>query len=75
MSENPEALRRLLKEEVERIVEEARRKSVIVRAGYHAGMLAMTVLGVHFSVGRLVDEIVLAAAKKGVPVEMSRPAE
>ena len=64
--------RRLLLEEVGRIVADAKTAGSTIRAGYHAGMLAAAYPEV-FSIGRIVDELVLAATKEGVAIEMSRP--
>ena len=65
--------RQLVFEEIARIVALAKaRGEILVRAGYHAGMLAAAYPGATFSVGLIIDEIILAAAKAGLAVEMDR---
>ena len=59
-------------QDIERIIDEARIRSSIVRAGYHAGELLRAYPMSGLSLGRIVDEIVLAAASAGVPVEIGR---
>jgi hypothetical protein len=70
----PEDLTRetLLLEEIKRIVEDARKDGGTLRAGYQAGLLAVAHPNV-FSIGRIVDELVMQASKRKVPVEISRP--
>ena len=72
MSDAAEGARALLLEEVLRIVEDAKRSSSVVRAGYHAGQLLAAYPKAGFSLGRIIDEIVAAAAAARVPVEISR---
>jgi hypothetical protein len=65
-------VQRLLLAEIARIVESTRQHGGTLRAGYHAGLLADAYPHV-FSLGRIIDELVLAASKVKVPVEISRP--
>ncbi len=66
-------VQRLLMEEIARIIESARENGETLRTGYHAGMIASAYPHV-FSIGRIVDELILAATREGIPVEMARPA-
>jgi hypothetical protein len=65
--------RTLLLNAIERIVANAKGGGATIRAGYHAGMLAADFPNCNFSIGRIVDEVVLAATRAGVPVEIARP--
>jgi hypothetical protein len=64
-------LRRLVLDEIASIVADAKKAGRILRAGYHAGMLAAR-YGDCFSVGRMIDELVLEASRQHVPVEIGR---
>jgi hypothetical protein len=55
---------------IEAIVADAAVSGEMIRAGYHAGMMAADFP--QFSLGRIIDEIVAAAAVAKVPVEISR---
>ena len=67
--------RQLLKKEIERIVANERAKGGILHTGYHAGQLAATYPAANLSVGRIIDEIVAAAALADLPIEISLPNE
>ena len=70
---NPQSIvQRLLLEEIARIVKSARDNGVTLRTGYHAGLLADAYPHV-FSIGRIIDELVLAASREGIPLEIARP--
>jgi hypothetical protein len=60
-----------LLKEIERIVDSAKSSGRILRAGRYAGLLSDRYP--EFSIGRIVDELVAAAAVAKVPVEISRP--
>ena len=62
---------RLLLEEIERIVGDARYRDETIRANHHARLL-FDAYPYTFSLGRIIDELVLAAAREGVPVDISR---
>ena len=65
--------RRLLLREIERIVADARAKGSILRTADHAARLFATYGSANFSIGKIVDELVAAAAVAKVPVEIARP--
>jgi hypothetical protein len=68
--------RRLLKRAIWRIVADARAAGAsILYTRDHAARLAATYPTADYSVGRIIDEIVLAAAAIGVAVEIARPDE
>lgn len=67
--------RKLLGEEIERIVLEAQARGVVVRTGPHAADLLRQFPQAGYSLGRIIDEIASAAAVLGVPVELSRDPE
>ena len=67
--------RQLLKKEIERIVANERAKGGILHTGYHAGQLAAAYPAANLSVGRIIDEIVAAAALADLPIEISLPNE
>jgi len=69
--ETAEAKARLSRE-IDRIVTNAARAGSIVRTGYYAGMLANTYGDTGFSVRRIINEIALAAGRRGVPVEIGQ---
>jgi hypothetical protein len=62
----------LLRNEIGRIITEAQQAHEIVRAGFHAGRLLRTYSHAGFSLGRIIDEIVLAASAAKVPCEIDR---
>ena len=64
----------LLLEEIVRIIAEAERANEVVRAGYHAGQLLSRYPGASLSLGRIIDEVVVAATAAKVPVEIDRSA-
>ncbi len=61
----------LLLEEVVRIVVGARDRGETLRTGYHAGSLFAAYPNT-FSLGRIVDELLLAATREKVAVEIGR---
>ena len=65
--------RTLLAEEIDRIVAEAQSRGATLRTSYHAASLFAAYPGANFSVGRIIDEIVVAASAAKVPVEIARP--
>jgi hypothetical protein len=65
-----EVLRQLVFEEIERLVDDAKREGRAVHAGYLAGMLLASYPGAELAVGRIIGELVLAAGRAGVPVEV-----
>jgi hypothetical protein len=66
--------RRLLKREIGRIVADARTTGVgILHTNDHAGRLAAIYPTAGYSIGHIIDEIVVAAAAAGVAVEVARP--
>jgi hypothetical protein len=67
------AQRVLLLHEITRIVDEAGRGRDVLLAGHHAAVLFASYPDAHFSIGRIIDELVLAAASEGVAVEMAGP--
>lgn len=60
-----------LREEIARIVLEAKASGEVIRAGYHAGMLVAS-HPASFSLGRIIDELVMEATRHGVPIEITR---
>jgi hypothetical protein len=68
-----ELLRILVGEEIDRIVAQAARGSGFVRAGAHAYALAKQFPNCGLSGTELVNEIVAAASKAGVAVEIYQP--
>jgi hypothetical protein len=67
---DPQAIvQRLLLEEIAR---SARDNGDTLRAGYHAGLLADAYPHA-FSIGRIIDELILAATREGVSIEIGRP--
>ena len=65
--------RALLLREIACLVGEAERNGGKIATGTHAAMLFATYPGANFSVGRIIDEIVLAASAKRLVVEIDRP--
>jgi hypothetical protein len=65
-----EVLRQLVSEEIERLVDDAKREGCAVHAGYLAGMPLASYPGAELAVGRIIGELVLAARRAGVPVEV-----
>lgn len=71
---DPKAVaRRLLKEEVERIVADVLANGRTLVTGRHAASLFAAYPDANFSVGRIVDELVAEAARAKVPVQITRP--
>lgn len=66
--------RALVLEEITRIVGDAKTEGRVLRAGYHAGLLAHRYPDC-FSIGRFIDELIMAASKQGVPVEIGRQSD
>ena len=66
-------IHRLLVEEIERIVAEARIDRRVVKAGRHAPDLLRAYAACGLSADQMVNEIGAVAACAGVPVELSRP--
>lgn len=66
-------MRRLLLEEIERIVADTARAGTILRTGEIAARLAEIYPGTNFSIGRIIDEIIASATVAKVAVEISRP--
>ena len=62
----------LLLEEVRRLVGDAVATGEVLWVGPAANRLAETYPGAGLSRGRIIDEIVLAASRAGVAVEISR---
>ncbi len=60
-----------LLEAIARIVVDTRNRGGTLRIGYHAGMLFAAYPDT-FSVGRIIDELVLAATREKVPSEIGR---
>jgi hypothetical protein len=65
--------RTLLLEEVVQLVANARLAGIILKTGFHAARLFTTYPEAHFSMGRIMNEIVLDVTKRGVPVQITRP--
>ncbi len=63
-------VRRLLFEEIERIVTEAAVSGSVIRAGYHAGMLAAAYPDTGLSLRRIIEELVKAGDAAKVIVEI-----
>ena len=63
----------LLLMEIHRVAEEARAKQSTLCPGQHAARLFARYPDAHFSIRRITDELVLAASKLGVTVEITRP--
>jgi len=72
MSDTESDQRARLLSEIRRIVGDAQADGGIVFTAYHAASLFAAYPGAHFSVGRIVDEIALAATASGVAVEIAR---
>jgi hypothetical protein len=64
--------RQLLLEEIASIVADAAATGAVLRAGDHAEHLRRAYPAAEYSLGHIMDELIMAAAKSGVPVEMSR---
>ena len=73
MQDTQAITRRLLLEEIPRIVADAKAEGMTLRTAHHAGILFATYPGANLSIGRIIDELVAAAAVAGVPVEIARP--
>lgn len=67
------AQRALLLKEIACIVRDAERNGGVLATGMHAARFFASFPGAHLSIGRIIDEIVLAAATKKVAVEIYRP--
>jgi hypothetical protein len=65
--------RTLLAEEIERIVAETQSSGATLRTSFHAASLFAAYPGANFSVGRIIDELVVAASAAKVPVEIAWP--
>jgi hypothetical protein len=63
----------LLLKEIAGIVTDAQRNRTILKAGPHDAKLFASYPGAHFSLGRIIDELIHAASTAKVPVEISRP--
>ena len=66
-------LRELILDEIRLVVAEAIGSGDILWIGPHARRLLETHPGSGWSEGHIADELILAAANAGVPVEISRP--
>jgi len=64
--------RALLLKKIACIVSDAERNGSVLATGRHAAMLFADYPGANLSVGRIIDEIVIAAASKMVTVEINR---
>ena len=64
--------RQLLSEEIASIVAQAAATGGILRAGDHAEHLRRAYPATEYSLGHIIDELILAATKSGVPVEINR---
>ena len=62
--------RMLLAKEIGCMLAVAKSKGSIVDVGHHAGVLLASYPRANFSLGRIIDEIVVAAAAAGVPIEI-----
>ena len=58
---------------IQRIVAEAKANGEILRAGSHAARLRDAYPDCGLSVGRIVNEIMIEATRRGVPVEIATP--
>jgi len=70
---NQHLVQRLLIEEIERAVCEARKDRRIIHAGRYAPSLMLTYPNCGMTASEVVNEIGAVAACAGVPVELSRP--
>ena len=73
MQDTQAVARRLLLEAIPQIVASAQADGGMLRIAEHAAMLFAAYPAANLSMGRIVDELVAAAAAAGVPVEISRP--
>jgi hypothetical protein len=64
--------RQLVREEIERLVTDAEAQKATLRTGGNACRLFAAYSGANWSVGRIIDEMVAAASKRGVAVEIDR---
>ena len=64
-----------IREEIACIVASARRNGRTLRTARHAASLFAAFPGANFSIGRIIDEIVLEAAAHGVALEIGRPGD
>lgn len=60
-------------EDIARIVACIKRDGTILRTSQHATLLFASYPGANFSIGRIIDELVLAASEANVSVETARP--
>lgn len=67
--------RKLLCEEIARIVSDAALAGETLSTGGHAARLFAAYPGANWSVGHIVDELVLEATRRGVPMEIARPGD
>lgn len=58
---------------IQRIVAEAKANGEILRAGSHAALLRDAYPDCGLSVGHIVNEIMIEATRRGVPVEFATP--
>ena len=65
--------RTLLRREIARIVEEAQRRGAILRTGQHAAKLFAAYAGANWSLGHIIDELIVMAAGVRVVVGLARP--
>ena len=67
--------RALLIKEIAALVADAKRDGRLISTDVHAARLLAAYPDANFSVGRIVDEIILAASALGIAVEMARPSD
>lgn len=65
--------RTLLLEQIAIIVADAERDGRIISTARHAARLFASFPGANFSIGRIIDELVLAASSRRVALEITRP--
>ena len=70
MDMNTEILWQLVLEEIDRLVDDAKHEGCSVHAGYLAGVILASYTGADLAVGRIIGELVLAAGRAGVSVEV-----
>jgi hypothetical protein len=58
---------------IQRIVAEATNSGEILRAGSHAALLHDSYPNCGLSIGNIVNEIMIEATRRGVPVEIATP--
>ena len=73
MQDEPQLVsQQLLREEIARIVAEAKPDGAALRTGYHAAQLAAAYPNCGFSLGRIINELIAEAASQHVPLEIAR---